>query len=355
MKKRFGILTAGGDCPGLNATIRAIVKTAHEKYDMEAIGFQHGYKGILDREYRLLTPASVSGILTVGGTILGTSREKVMKNEEGDERDKPAIIREVYDELDLDCLIVLGGNGTNKKAYQLQQAVGINVIGLPKTIDNDIVGTEQCFGFSSAVTIATEAIDRIHTTAHSHNRIMVIELMGHHAGWLALYAGVAGGGDVILLPELPYDIECVAQAINKRAEQGKEFSIVVVAEGALSKKEAAMKKNQRKKFLAESPSAGYRVAKAIEKATGLESRITVLGYVQRGGIPNAWDRILATKMGSYAADMLHAEDYGRMVALIDGRVSSVDLAVVADKVRYVDEGDRILQAARSIGTCFGDE
>jgi len=223
-KKRFGILTAGGDCPGLNAAIRAIVKTAHQQYDMEAIGFQHGYKGILDRDYSVLTPDKVSGILTVGGTILGTSREKIFKNEPGDERDKPGIIREVYDELGLECLVVLGGNGTNKKAYLLQEAVGINVIGLPKTIDNDIVGTEQCFGFSSAVTIATEAIDRIHTTAHSHNRIMVIELMGHHAGWLALYAGVSGGGDVILLPEIPYDIQCVAKAINKRAQQGKEFS-----------------------------------------------------------------------------------------------------------------------------------
>ena len=182
MKKRFGILTAGGDCPGLNATIRAVVKTAYEKYDMEAIGFMHGYRGILERDYKVLTPSAVSGILTVGGTILGTSREKVFKNEEGDDRDKPAIIREVYDELGLGCLVVLGGNGTNKKAYLLQEAVGINVIGLPKTIDNDIEGTEQCFGFSSAVAIATEAIDRIHTTAHSHNRIMIIELMGHHAG-----------------------------------------------------------------------------------------------------------------------------------------------------------------------------
>lgn len=352
-RKRFGILTAGGDCPGLNATLRSLVKTAHETFDMEAIGFRHGFKGILEKDYVRLSPDKVSGILTVGGTILGTSREKVFKNKPGDERDKPALIRQVYDELDLDCLVVLGGNGTQKKAYHLQEAVGLNVLGLPKTIDNDIVGTEACFGFSSAVSIATEAIDRIHTTAHSHNRIMVVELMGHHAGWLALYSGIAGGGDVILIPEIPYNIEAVAAAIKKRSRQGKGFSIVVVAEGALSEAEAAMKKKARKAFLAGKPSAGYRVAKAIEAATGLESRITVLGYVQRGGPPNAWDRVLSTRMGAYACQMLAREEYGRMVAQIDDHITSVDLAQVAGKVRQVPADHRLLSAGRYIGTSFG--
>lgn len=355
MTKRFGILTAGGDCPGLNATIRAIVKTAQEKYSMEVLGFRHGFRGLLEGDHTIIGPEMVSGILTQGGTILGTSREPVFRNEEGDTRDKPALIRQVYDRLGLECLVVLGGNGTHRKAYLLQQETGIRVIGLPKTIDNDIYGTDQCFGFASAVQIAAEAIDRIHTTAHSHNRVMVVEVMGHHAGWLALYAGVAGGGDVILIPEIPYDLPCIAGSINRRAAAGKEFSIAVVAEGALSRKEAKMSKKERKKSLRNKPSVGFRVASQIEKETGLESRMTVLGYVQRGGSPCPEDRLLATRMGSCAADMIASGQFGRMVSLRDGRVTSVDLGVVADRIRYVGAQDPLLVAARNIGTCFGDD
>lgn len=352
-RQRIGILTAGGDCPGLNATIRAIVKTAWEKYDMETVGFIHGYRGLLEPEYRILTPDAVSGILTRGGTILGTSREKPF-SEEGLAAGAPERIRATYDELGLSCLLVLGGNGTQKTGHKLATVQGMNIIGLPKTIDNDIFGTEVCFGFQSAVDIATDAIDRIHTTAHSHNRIMVVEVMGHHAGWLALYAGVAGGGDVILIPEIPYSMDNIAGAIRKRVEEGKEFSIVVVAEGALSAEEAAMDKKEFREMRASSRSIGYRVAKEIEEATGLESRLTVLGYVQRGGSPCPQDRILSTRMGAYAVDMVKNREFGRMVAMRGGKVTSVDLEEVSGRIRFVPPDDSILRAGRNIGTCFGD-
>ena len=352
-KQRIGILTAGGDCPGLNSTIRAIVKTAREKYNMETVGFMHGFQGILTGDYRELTSSRVSGILTKGGTILGTSREKPF-SDEGIKDRHPEKIKKVYDELGLDCLLTLGGNGTQKTAYKLAVQQDMNVIGLPKTIDNDIFGTEICFGFYSAVDIATEAIDRIHTTAHSHNRIMVVEIMGHHTGWLALYSGVAGGGDVILIPEIPYDVEVIAKSIEKRSQAGKEFSIVAVAEGALSLEEAALSKKAFKEKRAGEPSIGYRIAKEIEAATGLESRLTVLGYVQRGGSPNPQDRILSTKMGAFAVDMVKNKEYGRMVAMRNGKIVSLDLEEVAGKIRYVPKDDPILRAGRNIGTCFGD-
>ncbi len=355
--KTFGILTSGGDCPGLNAAIRGVCRAAHDRYNMTVIGIANGYRGLIDADARLLRPEDFSGILTRGGTILGTSREKPFKAKEGEYDadvgvDKVEIIKENYRRLNLDCLVVLGGNGTNTTGYLLSKE-GLNVVGLPKTIDNDIVGTDMTFGFHSAVSIAAEAIDRLHSTAHSHNRVMVIELMGHKAGWLA---GVAGGGDVILLPEIPYDVDAIGRHLLKRARDGKSFSIVVVAEGAMSVEEAGMDKKERKKYREKTakPSIGYRVAREIEEETGMETRVTVLGYLQRGGIPSPWDRVLATSFGTAAAELLARGDYGKMVCLRGNDVGSVDLAEPAGKVKSVPEGHYMLDTARSVGTCMGD-
>ncbi|MBQ8560641.1 MAG: ATP-dependent 6-phosphofructokinase, partial [Spirochaetaceae bacterium] len=260
--KRFGILTSGGDAPGLNTAIRGVARTAIERFGMKVVGIQNGYRGLIQGNAREMSAQDFSGILTRGGTILGTSREKPFKNPVPDAEGKLPIqrIKENYQKWGLDALVVLGGNGTNTTGNLLAQE-GLNVIGLPKTIDNDLVHTDVTFGFHTAVSIATEAIDRIHTTAHSHNRIMIIEVMGHKAGWLGLYAGVAGGGDVILLPEIPYNINAIARHLKKRRDEGKEFSIVVVAEGALSESEALMDKKTFKKSRQAMPySIGYRVA-----------------------------------------------------------------------------------------------
>jgi 6-phosphofructokinase 1 len=297
--------------------------------------------------------------LTRGGTILGASREKPFKAETGDTSEivgeKVAAIKETYSNLGLDCLVVLGGNGTNTTGYRLAQE-GLNVIGLPKTIDNDIVGTDRTFGFHSALSICTEAIDRLHSTAQSHSRVIVIELMGHKAGWLALYAGVAGGGDVILIPEIPYDIKAIGHHLEDRAESGKTFSIVVVAEGASSIEEEKMDKRERKKYRAENgPSVAYRVAREIYNQTGMETRATVLGYVQRGGIPSASDRVLATSLGTAAADLLAKGEYGRMVALEGNEIISVDLSVTEGKVKSVPENHYMIDTAIAVGTCMGIE
>lgn len=359
--KTMGILTSGGDCPGLNAAIRGVCRAAYDRYNMTIIGIANGYRGLIDGDARLLKPEDFSGILTRGGTILGTSREKPFKskNNEYDAdvgQDKVEVIKDNYNKLNLDCLVVLGGNGTNTTGYLLSKE-GLNVIGLPKTIDNDIVGTDMTFGFHSAVSIATEAIDRLHSTAHSHNRVMVIELMGHKAGWLSLYAGVAGGGDIILIPEIPYDIDVIGRHLLKRARDGKSFSIVVVAEGAMSVEEAKMDKKERKKYREKTakPSIGYRVAREIEAETGMETRVTVLGYLQRGGIPSAWDRVLATTFGTAAAELLARGDYGKMVSLQGNEVGSVDLSEPAGRIKSVPDDHYMLDTARSVGTCLGNE
>ena len=357
--KTFGILTAGGDCPGLNAAIRGVCRAAYDRYDMTVIGIANGYSGLINGDFRILHPEDFSGILTRGGTILGASREKPFKPRHGEfdepmEEDKVEIIKENYKKLRLDCLVVLGGNGTNTTGYLLAQE-GLNVVGLPKTIDNDIEGTERTFGFNSALAIGTDAIDRLHSTAQSHNRVMVIELMGHKAGWLALSAGIAGGGDVILIPEIPYDIKAIGKHLIQRAQSGKSFSIVVVAEGAVSVEEAGMEKKERKKFREKTavPSVAYRVAQEIETETGMETRATVLGYVQRGGIPSASDRVLATSLGTAAADLLAKGDYGRMVCLEGNNISSVDLSVPANKTKTVPEKHQLVDTALAVGTCMG--
>ncbi|MDR2942426.1 MAG: 6-phosphofructokinase [Treponema sp.] len=356
--KKFGILTAGGDCPGLNAAIRGVCRTAHDRYGMEIVGIANGFRGLIDEDVRILKPEDFTGILTRGGTILGSSREKPFtptSDKDDDVTDKVSAIKDTYAKLGLDCLVVLGGNGTNTTGYKLSRE-GLNVIGLPKTIDNDIFGTDKTFGFDSALTIGTEAIDRLHSTAQSHSRIIVIELMGHKAGWLALYAGLAGGGDVILLPEFPYDIRVISRHLEKRAKSGRMFSIVVAAEGAISVKESEMDKKDRKKFRAENgPSVAYRVAQKINEDTGMETRATVLGYVQRGGIPSASDRILATSLGTAAAELLAKGQYGRMVALQGDAIGSVDLSIPEGKVKNVPNDHYMIDTAKAVGTCMGFE
>lgn len=361
--KRFGILTSGGDCPGLNAAIRGVAKAASGVFGMEIVGISNGYRGLIQGDARELSPIDFSGILTRGGTILGSSREKPFKGRDDGAvsdaevgQDKPELIKETVERLRLDALVVLGGNGTNTTAHLLSKE-GLNVIGLPKTIDNDIWGTDVTFGFHSAVDIATESIDRLHSTAHSHNRVMVIELMGHKAGWLSLYAGIAGGGDVILIPEIPYDAAAVAHDIEKRRSEGKAFSIVVVAEGALSKDEALLPKKERRRLREKMPypSIGYRVAAEIQSATGMETRVTVLGYLQRGGTPSPYDRVLATAFGTAAADLLARGRFGRMVTMKDACISSIPLSEVADKTKTIPLDHYMLDTARLVGSCFGEE
>ncbi len=358
MKRRIGILTAGGDCPGLNATLRGVAKALYERLgdDVEIIGISNGYDGLINGNWRVMNRGEFSGILTVGGTILGTKRTpfKLMKVIGEDKVDKVKAMKKTYHEAKLDCLLTLGGNGTHKTANLLSEE-GLNVIGLPKTIDNDIFGTDVTFGFHTAVDIATEVIDRIHTTAGSHSRVMVIELMGNKAGWLTLYSGVAGGADIILLPELPYNIERVCAAVEKRARAGKNFSILAVAEGAFDEAEAGMK---RKEWMAKRAEAGYktatnRIAQQIERMTGFETRICVPGHMQRGGSPSAYDRVLATQFGSYAAKLAAEECYGVTVALKGTQVVYNPLSEVAGKARNVPKDAEMLAVARRMGVSLG--
>jgi 6-phosphofructokinase 1 len=341
MGQKIGILTAGGDCPGINAAIRGVGKTAIVKYGMKLIGISDGFTGMINKEYRELTESDLSGILTLGGTILGTSREKPFKsNGKGkNEISKPVLIKEHYEQMGLDCLVCIGGNGTIKTAYLLSQE-GLNVIGIPKTIDNDVWGTDLTFGFDSAVNIATEAIDRLHSTANSHKRIMIIELMGHNAGWIALYSGVAGGGDVILIPEIQYDENKIAEYLLRRVSDNKQYSIVVVAEGI-------------KNPIKDSCSAAQSLSKRINELTRLETRETVLGYIQRGGTPSPMDRVLATRYGTAAADMIAHRDFGKMVALRNNEVVSVPLSDVSGKLKLVGSNDPLVIQAQSMGTSFG--
>ncbi len=339
--KRIGILTAGGDCPGLNAAIRGVGKTAIVEYGMEVLGFNAGFSGLINNDYIELKESQLSGILTIGGTILGTSREKPYKlvAEEGEENDKPEKIIENYNNLGLDCVVCIGGNGTMKTANLLSQE-GLNIIGIPKTIDNDVWGTEVTFGFDSAVQIATEAIDRLHTTANSHQRVMIIEIMGHHAGWLTLYAGLAGGGDIILIPELKCNIRSICKKIEKRYEDKKPYSIVVVAEGIDHPKNG---------------SAASFIAEAIQTYTGIETRETVLGYVQRGGSPTPMDRILATRYGAFATQCIAEGCFGTMVAIKNNDLITVPLSEVGGKLRLVEPDMGLIQKARNMGVSFGDE
>lgn len=355
--KTVGILTSGGDAPGLNAAIRGICRSAMINYGMKIVGIRNGYRGLVNGDCISIGSDDLAGLLTQGGTILGTARDKPFKNPVPNPETgllPIEAIKKNYKKWKLDALCVLGGNGTNTTGNLLYEE-GLNVIGLPKTIDNDIVGTDITFGFHTAVDVATEAIDRIHTTAHSHSRVMVVEVMGHKAGWLGLYSGIAGGGDVILLPEIPYDIKHVASQILARRDAGKEFSIVVVAEGALSVEEAKLDKKAFKKARAAmTQSIGYRVAQELEAATGLESRVSVLGYLQRGGTPSPYDRLLATQFGVAAADFLANEEFGKLVAMRDNKIVGVPLSECAKKVKNIPKDHPLIQTARSCGTYFGD-
>ncbi len=352
----IGILTSGGDCPGLNAAIRGVARAAYQIGDALIIGIAHGFLGLIEGKTHVLCAEDVAGILAQGGTILGTSREKPFRSEPGVRdtvagRSRPEAIRETYRRLGLDALVVLGGNGTMKTAALLARQ-GLSIVGLPKTIDNDLQGTDATFGFDSAVGIATDAIDRLHSTAEAHNRVMVVEVMGHDAGWLALYAGVAGGADVILIPEIPYSVSSIVEHLAQRHRAGREYAVVVVAEGAFPADAPLFDGPDGAEALERS--AGYRAALAIHRATGRETRVTVLGYQQRGGTPSPRDRILATRFGTAAAEYVFRRETGVMIALEDDRVVSRPLEEIAGKLRLVPPAHPLLRSARLVGTCFGD-
>ncbi len=336
---RIGILSSGGDSPGINATIRGVGKTAIMHYGMEVIGIHNGFEGLIHSNTEILTEDRLSGILNKGGTILGTSRDKAFKKLLASEaEDKVQTIKKYYEDLALDCLVCIGGNGTQKTANKVAN-LGLNVIGIPKTIDNDVWGTDITFGFDTAVNIATEAIDRLHSTASSHRRVMVVEVMGHHVGWIALYAGMAGGADVILLPELGYDIKKVTKAIENRFLRGKQYSIVVVAEGI----DTGHKKRPADYF-----------TDVIESATGIETRETVLGYTQRGGSPSPFDRNLATRLGGHATELISKGIFGRMVCIKGNVIDSTPLSEVAGKLRVVTEENELIKHGLRMGISFGN-
>ncbi len=356
---RIGMLTSGGDCQALNAAMRGVVKgITAKRNDVEIYGFNQGYKGLIYGDFAMLTSRDFSGILTVGGTILGTSRQpfKMMRVPDANGLDKVEAMKHTYHKLNLDCLIVLGGNGTHKTANLLREE-GLNVITLPKTIDNDLWGTDMTFGFQSAVDIATNTIDCIHTTAASHSRVFIIEVMGHKVGWVTLHAGIAGGADIILLPEMPYDMDLVAKAIENRTKAGKKFTILAVAEGALSKAEAELSKKEYKAKVAKrtAPSVAYEIADQIHEITGQEVRVTIPGHTQRGGSPCAYDRVLATRLGASAAEMILNKEYGYMVAIKNGETVKVPLEEVAGKLKMVDPQSHIVKEAKLTGISFGDE
>ena len=356
--KKFGFLTSGGDCQSLNATMRGVAKTLYEKYsDVKMYGFLEGYKGLIYGNYRELAPSDFSGILNTGGTMLGTSRVPFKQIDEPTEDglNKVESMKATYKKLGLDCLIVLGGNGTQKTANRLREE-GLNVIHLPKTIDNDIWGTDITFGFHSAIEVATKAIDNIHTTATSHGRVFIVEIMGHKVGWITLYAGIASGADVVLLPEIPYDIKEVTKAIKKRQEAGKKFSILAVAEGAISKEDAKLSKKELKKKQKEStyPSVAYKIADEISKAGDIEVRVAVPGHTQRGGEPTPFDRIVATRLGVEAANLIIKEKYGYMVGYKGDKIVPVKLEDAAGKLKGVDPKCDMIKEAKSLGISFGD-
>lgn len=373
MVRRIGILTAGGDSPGLNAAIRAVGKAAQRAHGMEVLGFKDGFLGLMQNRYEELHSPDLSGILTRGGTVLGTSRAKVHKIDVGDGEkvDGRAEMRRVVEKHELEALVCLGGGGTAKNALKLAD-VGVPVLTLPKTIDNDVAGTDITFGFDTAMSIATEAIDRLHSTAHSHHRIMVVELMGHSVGWLALGAGLAGGADVILMPEIPYDIEAVASSISARRAAGSTFSIVAVAEGAISKKDAAIRdsmaaqmdvagkrdrkgiKKKMKELEATRAGGTVQLASTLTGLTGLESRITILGHVQRGGTPTPADRLLATRLGTACANFIADGVHGVLVAARGEMTEAVPLEQVAAKTKTVPLDHPWIEAARHLGVALGD-
>jgi ATP-dependent phosphofructokinase / diphosphate-dependent phosphofructokinase len=355
--KRLGVLTGGGDCPGLNAAIRAVARAAIADCGAEVVGVLDGFKGLLEGRTVGLTYDNVANILTLGGTILGTSRENPFKVKSSRKPDAKTVDRsdeavESFRKLKLDALICIGGDGTHRKAHKLA-GKGLPIVCIPKTIDRDLPETEATIGFDSSLAVATESIDRLHSTAASHHRIMVIEVMGNRAGWLALSAGMAGGGDVILIPEIRYRPEAVARFLTGRVKRGRRFSIVVVAEGT---RPAALPKAKSSDEYAGDPvgRVGVTVAKQIHDETGLESRVTVLGYLQRGGHPTAFDRLLATRFGTKAVELAAAGRFGRTVCLKGSEIRSAELDEVAGPPFVVPADHPLVETARRVGTCFGD-
>ena len=357
---RVGMLTSGGDCQSLNATMRGVAKGLYNMFDdVEIIGFEEGYKGLIYADYRIMKPSDFSGILTQGGTILGTSRQpfKLMRVPDENGLDKVEAMKHTYKKLKLECLVVLGGNGSQKTANLLREE-GLNIVSLPKTIDNDLWGTDVTFGFQSAVNLATTVIDCIHTTAASHGRVFIVEVMGHKVGWMTLYAGLAGGADIILIPEIPYDLDVVVNAVKTRAKNEKRFSIVAVAEGAISVEDAKLSKKElkeKKKNGVVYPSVAYEIGAQIGERTGQEIRVTVPGHMQRGGEPCPYDRVLSTRLGAAAAQLIRRGEYGYMVAIKNNDIAKVPLADVAGKLKYVDPNCTMIQDAKGMGICFGDE
>lgn len=356
--KRIGMLTSGGDCQALNAAMRGVVKSImHATNDVEIYGFLEGYKGLIYGNFKMLTSKDFSGILTVGGTILGSSRTpfKYMRDPDENGLDKVEAMKHNYYKLNLDCLVILGGNGTHKTANLLREE-GLNVITLPKTIDNDLWGTDMTFGFQSAVDIATKAIDDIHTTAASHGRVFIVEVMGHRVGWLTLNAGMAGGADIILVPEIPYSPKKVCKAIQDRVERGSKFTILAVAEGAISKKDSELSKKELKKKMETSPypSVSYQVAAEIQENIGVEVRVTVPGHTQRGGAPCPYDRVFASRLGAEAGKLILEGEYGFMVGYKNREIVRVPLEEVAGKLKYLSPEASIIKEAKMLGISFGD-
>lgn len=355
--KTIGILTSGGDAPGLNAAIRALCIAGKNKYGMKFIGVRNGYRGLIDGDCFKMDNMDFDSMINMGGTVLGTSRVKPFKNPVPDPKTGLLPIdgiKQTFKKFKLDALVCLGGNGTNTTASLLSDE-GFNVIGLPKTIDNDIVGTDETFGFRTAIDVATNGIEAIRTTARSHSRVMVVEIMGHKVGWLGLYAGIAGNADAILLPEIPYDIKKLGKFIKARKAAGHNYSIIACSEGALNIEESKLSKKEFKKSReAMTQSIGYRVAKELEAETGLETRTSVLGYLQRGGEPSPYDMILATKIGAAAADFLAQKKFGNLVAVKGGEITATPLSTVAGVVKPIPANDPMLQTARNLGICLGD-
>jgi len=361
-KMKLGVLTGGGDCPGLNAVIRAVVRTAINDYDMEVVGFLDGYEGLIENRYRQLKSADVSGILTLGGTILGTSnradpfRYPVLQGDEYIYLDRSSQAIQNFERLGLDTLIAIGGDGTMSASHGMAEK-GLKIVGVPKTIDNDLFGTDQTFGFDSALASAAEAIDKIHSTAQSHHRVMIVEVMGRYAGWLALASGVAGGGDIVLIPELPYQIDVVCDKIKKRNRKGKNFSIIVIGEGACAEggEQVVKRKIEHSPDQIRLGGVSNQLAAQIEGLTTLETRVTILGHLLRGGTPTAFDRILASRFGSQAVHLAHKGESGKMVALKGNEIGNVLISDVAGRVRKVPLNSSLLKTALSLDTSLGVE
>ncbi|MEG0806567.1 MAG: ATP-dependent 6-phosphofructokinase [Lachnospiraceae bacterium] len=356
--RRIGILTSGGDCQALNAVMRGVIKSLDNRLnDLEVYGFLNGFKGLLFGEYRKLIAEDFSGILTKGGTILGSGKEPFKDICEPGENglDKIKAMKATVRRLELECLVVLGGTGSQKTANRMREE-GLNIIYLPKSMDNAIFGTDITYGFYSGVNIATEAIDCIHTTSASHNRVFIVEIMGHEVGWMALYAGMAGGADIILIPEIPYDLQILKDAIEHRCHKGRSFTILAVAEGAMTKEDAALSKKDYREKLEGSPvsSPVYELAGKLEKMSGTDVRVIIPGHMQRGGSPSPQDRLISTRMGAAAAELVIKKEYGYMVAIVNDQTIKIPLDEVTGRTKTIDPDSQIVAQARQMGICFGD-